>query len=269
MPERQPIMGHTDDRSTPTAGPIVGRWLPLGVLLAVMATAFALGWHRHVSFQTIGQNYEQLRGFVDGNVALALGCYMALYVGIVALSIPVGLFMTVAGGVLFGWQIGGPAAVFGATVGASLLFLIVRSSLGAALAARAGPFVARLRDGFSQDALSYMLFLRLVPILPFFIVNLVPAVLGIPFSTFVIATALGVIPATMALSLAGSGLGSVITTQNEAYRDCLARSGGTCTYSIDLGSLVTPQLLGALAALGLVALIPVAVKTWSKRNATK
>ena len=110
----------------------------------------------------------------------------------------------------------------GATIGATILFLVVNTSFGSTLAEKAGPFVAKLRDGFQENALSYLLFLRLVPAFPFFIVNLVPALLGVPLRTFVIGTGLGIIPGTIAYSLAGSGLGSVIEAQNATYKTCLA-----------------------------------------------
>jgi uncharacterized membrane protein YdjX (TVP38/TMEM64 family) len=246
----------------------VRRWLPLFVLAAVMGLAFAMGWHRLLSFKTIGLNYEALKGVIGGNLPMALAAYVGLYVAIVALSLPVGLFMTLAGGLLFGWQIGAPAAVVGATLGATIVFLVVNTSFGSAMAEKAGPFVARLRDGFQENALSYLLFLRLVPAFPFFIVNLVPALLGVRLPTFVIGTGLGIIPGTTAYAVAGAGLGSVIEAQNAIYRDCLARgSAVACDYTINTSALVTKELVLAFALLGLVALIPVALKQWSKRHA--
>lgn len=253
------------------ASPGLKKWLPLIGLAAVMAVAFSLGWHKYLSFKTIGLNYDALRGYIAGNLVLSLIVYVAAYIAVVALSLPGGLIMTLSGGLLFGWQLGAPAAVVGATIGATLLFLIVNTSFGSTLAAKAGPAVAKLREGFQENALSYLLFLRLVPVFPFFVVNLVPGLLGVPLRTFVIGTGLGIIPGTTAYSLAGSGLGSVIEAQNAIHKTCLAAKpvnpDVACPYSIDLGSLVTPQLIYAFVALGVVALIPVAIKFWSKRNA--
>ena len=231
---------------------------------------FGIGWHKHLSFKTIGLNYEALRGYISGNLGTALLAYVGLYILVVSLSLPGALVMTLGGGLLFGWKIGAPAAVVGATIGASILFLVVNTSFGETLAAKAGPFVAKLRDGFQQDALSYLLFLRLVPAFPFFIVNLVPALLGVPLRTFVIGTFLGIIPGSAAYSLAGSGLGSVIEAQNATYKACLAAhnaGGPECTYSIDLTQIVTKELAVAGIALGIVSLIPVALKYWKKRHA--
>lgn len=248
------------------------RWLPLIGLAAIMALAFAMGWHKYLSFKTIGLNYDALKGYIAGNLMTALLIYIGAYVVVVALSLPGALIMTLSGGLLFGWQFGAPAAVVGATTGATLLFLVVNTSFGSTLADKAGPFVARLRDGFQENALSYLLFLRLVPAFPFFIVNLVPALIGVPLGTFVLGTGLGIIPGSVAYSLAGSGLGSVIETQNAAYKACLAGNPANpetaCPYTIDLSAVVTRELVWAGIALGIVALIPVVLKYWNKRHAT-
>jgi uncharacterized membrane protein YdjX (TVP38/TMEM64 family) len=204
-------------------------------------------------------------------VVAAVALYVLAYIAVVALSLPGGLVMTLSGGLLFGWKIGAPAAVFGATVGATIIFLVARSSLGESLAAKAGPWIAKLRDGFKENALSYLLFLRLVPAFPFFAVNLAPALLGVPLATYVLGTFVGIIPATTAFSIAGSGLGSVVEAQNAAYKACIAANPGAgdavCPYTIDTSRLVTTELVLAFAALGVVALIPVVMKKWSKRHA--
>lgn len=247
------------------------RWLPLIVLAALMALMFALGWQKYLSFKTIGLNYEYLKSFIAANFIAALALYMLIYIAAVALSAPGGLIMTLAGGLLFGWQVGAPATVVAATIGATLLFLIAKTSLGESLAAKAGPWLAKLRDGFRENALSYLLFLRLVPLFPFVIVNLAPALLGVPLTTYVIGTFLGIIPGTVAFSVAGSGLGSVIEAQNKIYQSCLAAAPAdpdkACPYSVDTSALVTPELIAAFALLGVIALIPVALKRWGGRHA--
>lgn len=245
------------------------RLAPLVLLVAAMGLAYGMGWHELLSFKTIGLNYEALRSFIATHLGAALLLYMLLYIAVVALSLPGGLVMTLSGGLLFGWQIAAPATVVAATVGATILFAVAKTSIGEPLAAKAGPWLGKLREGFRKDALNYLLFLRLVPIFPFFVVNLAPALLGVPLRTYVIATFFGIIPATIAFTVTGSGLGSVIEAQNRIYRDCLAKTPADtgCTYSIDVGSLVTTELVAAFVLLGVVALIPVAVKKWSKRHA--
>jgi uncharacterized membrane protein YdjX (TVP38/TMEM64 family) len=248
------------------------RWAPLVVIVALMGFAFAMGWDRYLSFKTVGTNYEALREFIAANLAVALLIYIVVYAAVVALSLPGGLVMTVTGGLLFGWMAGALATLVGATAGATLIFLIARSSLGEALAAKAGPWLGRLRDGFKENALSYLLFLRLVPVFPFWLINLAPALLGVPLRTYVIGTAVGIIPGTLAFSVAGAGLGSVVEAQNRIYAACLAKGGAdpqaSCPYTIDTSALVTKELLAAFALLGIVALIPVIYKRWSKRNAS-
>ncbi|MGQ0674416.1 MAG: TVP38/TMEM64 family protein [Hyphomicrobium sp.] len=247
------------------------RYLPLTVIAGAMILVFAMGWHEYLSFKTIGLNYQDLKAFIDANLLLAVAIYMGLYIVVVALSLPGGLIMTLAGGLLFNWTIGAPAAVVAASIGATLIFLVARTSFGEQLAAKAGPWVAKLQDGFKENALSYLLFLRLVPAFPFFVVNLVPALLGVPLRTYVTATALGIIPATTAFSVAGAGLGSVIEEQNAIYAKCLAgnptAAETSCPYTIDTSALVTSELIAAFALLGVVALIPIAYKKWSQRHA--
>jgi len=247
------------------------RWLPLVLLLTATGLAFGMGWHRLLTFKAVGLNYEALSDFIGAHLVVALLLYVGAYVAVVALSLPGGLVMTVAGGLLFGWELAAPVTVLSATIGASIIFLVAKTSLGEPLAAKAGPWLGRLRACFQENALSYLLFLRLVPLFPFFVVNLAPALLGVPFTTFAIATLLGIIPGTLAFSVAGSGLASVIEAQNRIYQDCLARAPASqeanCPYTVDVGALVTPELIAAFILLGLMALVPVAVKKWSKRNA--
>lgn len=261
--------GQCADVPTPPKGKW-RKWLPLIAIIALMVFVFAMGWHEHLSFKTIGLNYERLMDFIEANFATALSIYVLAYIVVVALSLPGGLIMTLAGGLLFGWVIAAPATIFGATVGATIIFLAARSSLGEALAAKAGPWVCKLKNGFQENALCYLLFLRLVPVFPFVVVNVVPALLGVPLGTYILGTLLGIIPGTYAFCVAGAGLGSVIDAQNRIYRDCLANNpenASACPYTVDTSALVTKELLLAFALLGIVALIPVIIKKWSKRNA--
>ena len=197
---------------------------------------------------------------------LALLSYIGLYIATVALSVPGGTLLTVSGGFLFGVAIGASAAVIGATIGATLIFLLARSALGEPLLRRAGPRAQQLAQGFRADAFSYLLFLRLVPAFPFFLVNLVPAFAGVRLGPFVAATALGVIPASLVYAFAGTGLDSIITAQKNSYQDCLAAGRTDCLLSFDARDVLTPHLLGALVALGLLALVPVVVRRLRARQ---
>ena len=242
------------------------RLLPLVALALAMGVAYGMGWHKLLSFETVGMNYDGLQSFIAQHLIEALLIYAALYIVVVALSLPGGLIMTLVGGLLFGWQLGTQVTIVAATIGATLVFLVAKTSLGASLAQMAGPWLAKLQDGFRENALSYLLFLRLVPVFPFVVVNVAPAFLGVPLPTYVIGTLMGIIPGTTAFSIAGAGLGSVVEAQNAVYKACLA-TGQKCTYRIDTSALFTNELLIAFAALGVVALIPIAIKKWSKRHA--
>jgi len=254
-----------------SAAASIRRFLPLLAVLTLMALAFVMGWHKALSFKTIGLNYEALRGFIADHRIIALFAYIGIYTTIVALSLPGALVLTLAGGLLFGWQVSAPATVIAATLGATLLFLVARSSIGESLADKAGPWLDRLRAGFQENALSYLLFLRLVPAFPFVVVNLAAALLGMPLRTFVLATVIGIIPGTLAYSVAGSSLGSVVEAQNQSHQACLAKApvnpATDCPYTIDTGALLTKDLVLAFVLLGCVALIPVVLKKWRERNA--
>lgn len=243
------------------------KYAPVAVLLAAMALVFVMGWHKYLTLESIANNYDYLQTFVSQNLFLALLAYMGLYVAVTALSLPGATALTLTGGLVFGWLIGGAATVVAATIGATIIFLIAKSAFGETLAAKAGPWMEKLRDGFKEDALSYLFFLRLVPAFPFFVVNLAPGLLGVPLRTYVFATFFGIIPGTLAYSYFGSGLGSIITAQKKAHQQCLTKGGEAakdCTFSIDPSSLITKEIIIAFAALGIVALIPVVLKKLRK-----
>ena len=191
---------------------------------------------------------------------LAVFVYIGIYITVVAVSLPGAAFLTVTGGFLFGIAVGASAAVISATVGATLIFLVARTALGEPLLRRAGPRATQLARGFREDAFSYLLFLRLVPAFPFFLVNLVPAFAGVRLGPFVAATAIGIIPGAIVFALAGAGLDSMIAAQKNSYDQCIAAKGADCRLVFDPADVLTPQLIAALVALGLLALMPVAVK---------
>ena len=242
----------------------VRRLLPLAIIVLATAVVLGMGWHRHLSFETLVRHHGAIHEFILAKQIAAIAGYVATYALAVALSLPVSLFLTLAGGMLFGGLVGGIAAIVGATIGATVIFLIARSAFGEHLARRAGPMAEKLAAGFRADAFSYLLFLRLVPAFPFFLVNLVPALAGARLRTFVGATAIGIVPAAFAFAFVGAGLDSVIRVQGAAYHACLAAAHGDCRVDFDLKSAVTPELLAALAALGFIALVPVVVKRWRR-----
>jgi uncharacterized membrane protein YdjX (TVP38/TMEM64 family) len=246
----------------------IKRYLPLIVLLLAIAGAYLAGLHKYVSLNVVAENREILTAAVRDNLWLALGAYALIYTVSTALSLPGGALLTIVGGFLFGWLIGGLTTVIAATLGATVVFLIAKSSLGDFLTQKAGPFAKKLAEGFNTDAFNYLMFLRLVPVFPFWLINIAPALFNVRLRTYVITTFLGIIPGTFAIAVLGAGLGSVIDRQKAIFDTCVADKGlENCTFNVDAGALLTPQLLAAFAALGVVALIPVALKRWKAHTA--
>jgi uncharacterized membrane protein YdjX (TVP38/TMEM64 family) len=239
---------------------------PLAAIVLLAVVIIAMGWHRELSLEALVRHRAALDAFIERNLVAALAAFLALYVAVVALSIPGAVFLTVSAGILFGWLVGGLVALAGATIGATLIFLIARSALCEYVHRKAGPRLAKLAEGFKADAFSYLLFLRLVPVFPFWLVNLAPALLGVRIGTFVLATALGIIPATFVFAFVGSGLDSLVAAQESAYNACLAAGHPGCRLDFDLKAAVTPQLLLAMTALGILALVPTLVRRWRARS---
>lgn len=220
------------------------RVMPLLVLAAGLVIFFALDLNRYLSFTALGEHRVTLLGWVGANSLFAPVMYMLAYIIMVTFSLPGGVVMTISGGFLFGAVMGGTYAVIGATLGATGLFLIAKTSLGDYLLAKAGPAIRKMQAGFEENALNYMFVLRLIPLFPFFLVNLAPAFLGVPLRTYLIATFFGIIPGTFVYALVGAGLGRVFD-RGEAFT---------------LAGVMTPQMIAALVGLGLLALVPIAYK---------
>lgn len=265
-------------QSAPASAPPVGgqarsqaracvvRLLPLLILAGAIAAFFLLGFDHYLSFRGLSDNRDRMVTFVANNYVTAAMLYMGIYVAVTTLSLPGALLMTVAGGFLFGWIAAGAMTVFAATLGASLLFMIAATSLGAPLRARAGPWLGKLEAGFAKNAMSYLLFLRLVPLFPFWLVNIAPAFLGVRLGTFVVGTLVGIIPGTFAFAYLGGGLDSIIRQQQGIYRTCLDAGRADCQLDFEMTSLLTGEMFVALAGLGVIALLPVIVNRLRSRN---
>jgi uncharacterized membrane protein YdjX (TVP38/TMEM64 family) len=242
------------DRSTSgPRRPAWRRWLPLGLIVLGLVLVFTFNIDEYASFQHLREHHQKLAEFVAAHYGQAVLCYLALYVLFVALSLPGAIWLTVAAGFLFGAVMGSILSVLAATIGATLLFLATKTSLGDYLHAHAGPWLAKVERGFANNQWSYLLMMRLFPAIPFFIANLVPAFLGVPLSVFVITTFIGIIPATVIFATIGAGLGSVLQT----------------SAALSLHSLMTPQVKGALVGLAVLAAMPIAIKFLRRRRASK
>jgi uncharacterized membrane protein YdjX (TVP38/TMEM64 family) len=239
------------------------RWGPLVVLVGLIGLAYALGLQKYLTLGAIVEHRAALQEFVNAHLAAALLIYALIYISVVALSLPAAALLSIFGGFIFGWLISAPVTVVAATIGAVIVFQIVKTSIGSAIAQRAGPFVKKLSDGFAKDAFNYLLFLRLVPAFPFFAVNAVAGICRVDLKTFAVATLIGIIPGSFAFAWLGRGLDSLIQSQNAAHDVCVAaKSVAECPFELSPSALITPQLLIAFAVLGVVSLIPVALKKW-------
>ena len=257
--------------------PALGRVVPLGVILVLMVFAAALGWHRQVSVETLVRHRAAIEAMVSAHQAVAILIFIAVYAAAVALSFPGATLLTVSGGMIFGAWAGGLAAVTAATLGATAIFLITKFAFGGVAdcrwARRVGPLGEKLAAGFRKNAFYYLIFLRLVPLFPFWLVNLVPAPAGVGLAPFVAATALGIIPATFAFAFFGAGLNSAIMAQESVYQACLAAHLAApladCHLDFDVRAAATPELIGGLVVLGLIALIPPAIKRYGAMRGSK
>ncbi len=238
------------------------RYLPLAVLAGITVLVISQGWHKYLSLEQLAIHNDLLKAYIADNWLLALGGFMVLYIVIIALSLPGGSLLTLAGGFLFGWISAGIAIVFAATAGATIVFMIARTSLGENLAAKAGPWLEKFAKEFNKEAFHGLLFLRLCPAFPFWFVNLAPALLGMKLRTYMVATFIGIIPGTFAFAFLGTGLESIIAAQQEANLGCV---GEDCSFEFSIGALVTPEILIALVALACVALLPILLRRWRSR----
>jgi uncharacterized membrane protein YdjX (TVP38/TMEM64 family) len=242
------------------------RYVPLVLVAGAVASIFATGLHRSLTFETFVQYQAWLRELVAAQWLTMLGIYMLVYVAAVTLSLPASAFLTTIGGYLFGWLIAAPVAAISATLGAINIFLIARTSLGRPLLRRAGPRIQSLASGFRRQAFSYLLFLRLMPVMPFWLTNLAAALFGMRLRPFALATLIGMLPVSFAFAFAGSSLDSVIAEHEQLRSACMAAERADCALHFSPKSLLTPKLMIALAILGLLALIPIAVRFWQARR---
>lgn len=227
----------------------VKRFLPLLIIMILFISFFALDGHHYLHFEMLKTHHDALESWKSQHYVLATITFVSIYILAVSISIPGAVILTLLGGFLFGPIIGTLLVVFSATIGAILLFLATKSAVGDLLAKKAGPFIKKMEAGFQENALNYLLFLRLVPLFPFWLVNIVPALLEVRLSTFIFGTFLGIIPGSFVYVLVGNGLGGVIA------------HGKTP----DLGIILSLPILAPLIGLGLLSVLPLVIKHFRKK----
>lgn len=229
------------------------RILPLAVVAAGLAGAYAAGLQDYFSLSFLAESRESLTAMVGANLWGSLALFTLLYAVATAFSFPAASILSIFGGFLFGWWLAGLAVAIGATAGATAIFMVARSALGAFLRDRMPQRVKNLAEGFEKDAFGYLLVLRLAPVFPFAVSNVAPALFKVSVRTYVAATFLGILPGVFAYTWLGQGVGSVIDAAEAAGREP------------SVGDLVTPEITLAFAALAVVAAIPILIKKWRAR----
>lgn len=227
------------------------RYLPLLILIVGLAAAWAFGLRRELSWEALAAHLASLHAVVAAHPIAAPVGYTLLYVIATALSVPEAALLSIAGGVLFGTVLGSVCVVLGGTSGAVLLFLAARSALAEPLRRRAAPLLDRVRPGLERDGFSYLLSLRLLPIVPFWLANLAPALVGMRLAPFFLATLIGIVPGVLFFVSLGAGLGDVLALGGQP----------------DLSEILSPAVLLPRIGLALLALLPVLWRKWRRSHA--
>ena len=226
----------------------IKRFGPLILVALAIAAVIASGLGDHLSLAELKARRDQLQGFVALHPLLSFGLYILIYIAVVSLSLPGALVMTLSGGFLFGPWLGAAAASSGASLGAAVIFLVCRTAVGDSLRGKAGSTISRIEEGVRRDAFSYILTLRLIPVMPFWLVNLAAGFVNIPLRTFLAATVLGILPGSLVYSGLGAGLGEVFASGQEP----------------NLRVIFEPHVLLPLVGLGLLSLLPVVLRRFRK-----
>lgn len=220
--------------------------LPLALLAAGLVALWAFGLRQDLSWPALARHQADLLAIVAARPFATGAAYVVVYIVVVACSLPEAAFVTVAGGFLFGAVLGTALAVIGSSIGAVILFLAARYAFADLLAARAAPLMARIRPRLERDGFLYLLAIRLVPIFPFWLVNLAGAACGMRLVPFAAATILGIIPGTAVFVSIGTGIG-----------DILAKG-----QTPNLATIFAPRILLPLLALAALTLLPVVWRAW-------
>ncbi|WP_425091676.1 TVP38/TMEM64 family protein [Tropicimonas sp. S265A] len=226
------------------------KWVPLAAIGLVAAIgAFTL--KDTLSFEALAANREALLAFRDANFIATIAVYLALYIAIVSFSLPGATIATLTGGFLFGLATGTVVTVFAATIGATVIFLAARWGLGEKLAAKMDASegkIKQLKQGLAENEISVLFLMRLVPAIPFFVANLLPALVGVKLRNFIITTFFGIIPGTAVYTWVGAGLGEVFARGETP----------------NLGIIFEPHILGPILGLSALALLPILLKKFRK-----
>ena len=215
-----------------------------------MLLAAIFGWTDYVSLESFRTHQLGIVKFIQSDYYVSILIFIGLYVFSTALSIPGALILTMLGGYLFGAFLGALFSLIGATLGASILFIAARSAFGELFKPKIGSSIERMRNELTKNAFFYLLFLRLAPVFPFFVVNIAPAFLNISFFNYFFASFLGMIPGAAAYALMGSGLNKTVVA-SEGFDDI---------------PNISFEFLAGLVGLAILSLIPILIRRWKNKD---
>jgi uncharacterized membrane protein YdjX (TVP38/TMEM64 family) len=245
MISRYTTMTNPMPTTIPAGGSSTGK-IMIGMAIAVAIGAFFyfdLG--RFLSLNALKENRDHLLAFTEANYATAVGLFVLAYIAVTGLSLPGAVILTLAGGFLFGSVFGTVFVNIGATTGATLAFLAARYLLRDWVEQKFGSRLGPIQAGFSKNAFNYLMTLRLIPLFPFFLVNMVSGLTRVSLGTYVTATAIGIIPGSFVFAYAGRQLGSINSLQE----------------------IASPNVLVAFTLLGLLAMVPILYKKFAREPA--
>ena len=252
--------GATPPGPPPSARRRLWRWLPLALLIALSIAVLVSGASQLLSIDRLLESRQWLRAFVEADRPRAMVLAYLVYVAAVVVSVPATLILTMVCGFLFGIVAGALVAVCAATTGAAIVFSIGRGPASDLLRRVAGPRLGALAEGFRNDAFGYIVFLRLLPLFPFWMTNLAPAAFGVALRTFVLATAFGLLPGAFVYAATGAGIEDVVAAHANAKVACLSAGGTDCENALSFRALVTPRMVIGLGGLGLFALLSIVLR---------
>ncbi|MGM0439506.1 MAG: TVP38/TMEM64 family protein [Chlamydiota bacterium] len=226
------------------------RFIPIAIIITLMAAVYVSGLDNFLKIETIKDYRHEILTYVDQHPYAAPLTFIIIYIIVVALSIPGAIFLTLSAGFIFEQPFSTIYAVIGSTIGAVAIFMATRSALGDSLKKRAGPKLKKMKNGFNDDAISYLLFLRMIPIFPFWLINIAPAVFDVSLKVFFWTTFLGVIPGTFVFTQTGTGIGAILESEEP----------------LSVQALFNTDVKIALAALGVFILVPTFIKKYIKKS---
>lgn len=228
----------------------LARWLPLVALIFILFAFFYFHLYRFFSFRLLHQHQEELFKWTNEHYVLAVVLYILIYTITVAASIPTAIFFTILAGYLFDVWPGSLYVVLCDTLGGAIFFVAVQIALMDWFRKKIGKRLQHFEDEFNENAFNYLLTLRLIPIFPSWLVNIVAALLGVPLGAFVFATFLGIIPSTIVYTSIGHSLGNLFQAGKMPNPDIIFR----------------PDMFLPLLGLAVLAILPVVYKYFRKKR---